>query len=96
MYKVGDLVRIKKREGDSYDYPLSYVDRMLDYQEVIAKVIEVEYDDEAERYKDLKYYDGDNYIYYLDVTNSEYLWSSSMLEPYVTNPHFVDLNNILR
>ena len=55
MYKVGDLVRIKKREGDGYDYPLSYVDGMLDYQEVIAKVIEVEYDDEAERYKDLKY-----------------------------------------
>jgi hypothetical protein len=96
MYKVGDLVRIKKREGNWYDYPLSYIDGMLDYQEVIAKVIKVEHDDGAEIHRNLKYYDGDDYIYYLDVTNSKYLWSSPMLEPYVTNPHFVDLNNILR
>ena len=96
MYKIGDLVRIKKREGDSHDYPLYYVEEMLKFEGDIAKIIGVNSNFMQKEHFKCSTFDGDINTYFLDIDGQEFLWSSPMLEPYVTNPYFVDLNNILR
>lgn len=96
MYKVGDLVKIKKREGDSHDYPLYYVEEMLEFEGNIAQIIDIDPNFMQKEDFKLPTFNGDTNTYLLDIDGQEFFWSSPMLEPYVTNPHFVDLNNILR
>jgi hypothetical protein len=93
MYKIGDLVVIKKRIGSDWDYPLVYIDEMLQFHGNIARIIGIKENLMSSRYKELLYYNGDRNIYYLDIDNKAFMWSSSMFESY--NPRFINLNNIL-
>ena len=83
-YKVGDYVRIKKREGTSEDYPFSFVNNMANLagnKYEIATIEEARIID-----KDRKYYNGDNQSYYLKKIGGNYIgyiWHSSMFEPYI-------------
>lgn len=83
-YKVGDYIRIKKREGNDGDYPFCFVGamaRLAGNKYEIATIEEAKIID-----KDRKYYNGDNNSYYLKNIGGEcidYTWHSSMFEPYI-------------
>lgn len=96
MYKIGDLVRIKKREGNSYDYPLSYVEEMLEFEGDTARIVDIGFNSMSKEHFERPTFNGDTNIYFLDIDNQQFLWSSPMFERYITNLHFVDLNNILK
>lgn len=83
-YKVGDYIRIKKREGDAEDYPFSFVGGMAKLaggKYEIATIEEARIID-----KDRKYYNGDDHSYYLKKIGGDcisFTWHSSMFEPYI-------------
>ena len=82
-YKVGDYIRIKKREGDADNYPFSFVNGMA---KLAGGKYEIATIDEAGIIdKDRKYYNGDDHSYYLKKIGGDWIsftWHSSMFEPY--------------
>lgn len=92
LFKVGDIVRIRKRKDDSCSYPFTFTDSMTVYENSIAVITNVE-----ENYYKPKDYtiegDGASYeIAFIDGSDDEesqdekpqptndYNWSSPMLE----------------
>ena len=86
QYKVGDKVRIKKREGKFRDYPCGFVDEMAEEEGRIFTIKEIEEWDHTN--SKCKFYNGDNH-YYLFI-ESGYSWHSSMFEP-VAKPQEIQL-----
>lgn len=75
LFKVGQKVRIKKREGKDDDYKYSFVDDMANMAGQIVTVTEVmpAFSHESRKYAD------DCAKYYIDI--GSWSWASSMLEP---------------
>jgi len=86
-YKVGDKVKVIKREGNEDDYPCSYVDEMMGYAYRMATITEIVEDDVDNDEKTYKYYNGDNNSYRLlfdgedGYMKNNFFWHSSMFEP---------------
>ena len=79
-YKVGDKVRIKKRVGESDDYPFCFIDCMADLAGqvyTITKIQESEYPHPLMK--------EDPHLYALDEPN-DCSWHSSMFEPVDKDP----------
>lgn len=75
LYNVGDEVTIAERKGDECDYPFSFIDNMnksAGKTFIVKKVTPVTIS------HDYKYYNGDNYKYFLE--GSMYSWHSSMFK----------------
>lgn len=82
MYKVGDVVVIKKRELPAYDYPFSFADGMAvlaGQVYTITKVTENRILADS-LYKSLPTYNNDDCGYSLDGRAGGYTWHSSMFE----------------
>lgn len=76
-FKVGDRVRVKKREGDPLDYPFSFSEEMAEWAGNIYTIKRIDEDflpDPGE----YKFGENDSAAYYLKEV--PYTWHSSMLE----------------
>lgn len=83
LLKKGDVVRIKKREGDEEDYPYVYVNEMQPWEGELVKIKHVSEGSAFQISADLKFYNGDIHYYHieeLDGTPIKYTWHSSMFE----------------
>ena len=83
LLKKGDVVKIKKREGDENDYPYVYVGEMQSWEGELVKIRQVSTGSEFQINANLKFYNGDIHYYYieeLDGTPINYTWHSSMFE----------------
>lgn len=74
-YKVGDKVRILKREKASHEYPFSFVDEMNDLAGETFTIKRIELNTICDRAK----YNGDFHQYHLDEPG-DWNWHSSMFE----------------
>lgn len=79
-YKLGDKVIIKVREGRGEDYPFTFSSSMTKYSGKTAIIKKIgDYSINKSAYK---YYNGDDHEYYLDIDGEDYVWHSSMFDPY--------------
>lgn len=88
QYKIGDKVRIRKREGKFEDYPCGFTDSMAEEEGKIFTIEKIEeWDSVGTANKDI-FYNGDNHSYILE--RSDYMWHSSMFEPVIEkkNPEY--------
>lgn len=93
-YKVGDKVRIKKREGADWDYPCYFTDDMSQLKGNIYTIFSIEELVEKNPSQH-KFYNGDKHCYYFKEDMNGYTWHSSMFEPVLedSNPAiFTSLN----
>lgn len=74
LFKVGDIVTIKQREGHGVDYPCNFTDEMCIFVGKSFKIVAV--NDLSDR--DKPKYNGDAYYYHLE--GNSYNWHSSMFE----------------
>lgn len=75
-YKPGDKVIVIERKGESSDYPLGFVDCMCKYSGSVVTIKEVK--PVPYNCKNRKFYNGDNFYYYIKEDKNSYLWHSSM------------------
>lgn len=80
-YKIGDKVRIKKREGEGGDYPCNYTEEMREHEGKTLTISSFSFPAHTETLERAKRYDGDLFFYGLDVDGDNWLWTSSMFEP---------------
>lgn len=91
LFRIGDEVRIKPREGDSSDYRFSYADSMTRYAGLWALITSVVPANTAYSHYVRK---DDGFKYKLNIGDADYNWASSMLEPIGVNPDIINPNTI--
>ena len=95
-YKVGDKVRIIKREGQSDDYPYCFTDQMQDsYSNEIATIVIIIPHFMSPGNSRRKYYNGDNHVYILDIDKGAFSWHSSMFRKAVIDTNFISIDCLL-
>ena len=77
-YKIGDKVKIKKREGQSFDYPFGFTDMMCSQEGKTGEITAIEISPAPSDMELIKYYNGDPHIY--KINGECWLWHSSMFE----------------
>ena len=77
-YKPGDKVTIIEREGSSADYPLFFGKGMCVYSGKIVTIEKVE--PITYRCNGCKFYNGDDFRYYIKEDGGAYYWHSSMFK----------------
>lgn len=87
LYPVGTKVVIAKREGDSSDYIASFTDEMTAYTGHVYTIERAAHKGLAEYEYGCKLDDGYNY-YLIGDDVCQYMWRSSMLEPYKESDNF--------
>ena len=87
-YKIGDIVRIKKREGADYDYPFYFSNYMSSLAGSVCQIVGINSTKRVSGSDVIcKYFNGDYSSYELvpldssDERNFNYDWHSSMFEP---------------
>jgi len=94
-YKVGDIVRIKKREGYGDDYPFSFSDSMAELAGTLCRISKI-IPNQVDNDQEYKYFNGDYSEYELepldpaDKRDFYFCWHSSMFEP-VAKPQEIQL-----
>lgn len=80
-FKIGDKVRIKKREGKFEDYPCGFTDSMAEEAGKIFTIEKIKEWDSVGTANKYIFYNGDNHSYLLE--RNGYSWHSSMFEPVI-------------
>lgn len=91
-FQVGDLVMIVKREGNSSDYPCSYMDEMVQYENqifIISKINKMSTPIMKSFISRLKYEEP----FYYTLKEMDWNWSSAMLHKIGTTKNLItDIN----
>lgn len=77
-YKVGDKVRIKRRERKGDEYPFTFVDDMADLE---GKVYTIKSISIVSFFRETELCNGDPHKYRLVEDSCQFSWHSSMFEP---------------
>lgn len=85
LFRVGDTVRIKPREGYASDYRFSYSNEMTRFAGSLALIVAIGTAPSAYRYRET----DDGYKYALSIDKGSYNWASSMLEPIIVHPDVI-------
>lgn len=98
-YQIGDIVRIKKREGNDGDYPFSFSNYMSSLAGTICLIVGIDSEGVCASDVNRKYFNGDYSCYKLKPLDSSdkrdfgYDWHSSMFE-LITSPSKIQLQAI--